>query len=73
MQIKSRRNLQPLIDIVLQRCSYIMGRLFDIAIETLKREEDEKGVAIVALYDLFMEELRKKYFGFIEVVENECR
>ena len=50
-----------------------MGRLFDITTETLKREEDEKGVAIVALYDLFMEELRKKYFGFIETIENECR
>ena len=50
-----------------------MGRLFDIATETLKREKDDKGVAIVALYDLFMEELRKKYFGFIDIVESECR
>ncbi len=62
-----------MIDIVLQRCSYIMGRLFDISTEILKREEDEKGVAIVALYDLFMEELRKKYYGFIEKVEIECK
>lgn len=50
-----------------------MGRLFDIATEIIKGEEDEKGIAIVSLYDLFMEELRKKYFGFIENVEGECR
>lgn len=50
-----------------------MGRLFDIATEIIKSEEDEKGIAIVSLYDLFMEELKKKYFGFIETIEAECR
>lgn len=73
VQIKSRRNLQPLIDIVLQRCTYVMGRLFDISVEILKKEEDDKGVAIVSLYEHFMQELKGKYFSFIDSVEAECR
>lgn len=73
VQIKSRRNLQPLIDIVLQRCTYIMGRLFDISVEILKKEEDEKGMAIVSLYEHFMTELRARYFAFIESIEAECK
>lgn len=50
-----------------------MGRLFDISVEILKKEEDDKGIAIVSLYEHFMLELKNKYFAFIESVENECR
>lgn len=73
VQIKARRTLQPLINVVLQRCAYIMKRLFDVSVEILRREDDDKGVAIVSLYEQFMEELRRCYCGFVDKIENECR
>ena len=39
MQIKARTELQPLIDIVLARCSYIMKRLFVISASVMKTTE----------------------------------
>jgi len=73
VQIKARRAFQPLIGIVLQRCSYIMKRLFDIATEILKKEDEDKGIAVVALYEQFMAEIKSTYCGFIDTVEAECK
>lgn len=50
-----------------------MRRLFDISTEILKKEDEDKGVAVVALYERFVVELKSTYDGFIETVEAECR
>eukprot|EP01133_Synstelium_polycarpum_P000414 gene414-491_t len=71
-QIKSRKVLLPLIDIVLQRCSYIMKRLFDISVGILNQEESN-GMNTIALYENFMTELREKYYKFIETIEEDCK
>ncbi|KYQ94066.1 dynamin like protein [Tieghemostelium lacteum] len=71
-QIKSKKILLPLIDIVLQRTSYVMKRLYDISVTILKKDESESSHT-VALYEHFLSELKSKYFSFIEEIEQECK
>ncbi|EFA76188.1 dynamin like protein [Heterostelium album PN500] len=71
-QIKSKKVLLPLIDIVLQRCTYIMKRLFDIGVSILNNEEGHE-MNSVALYEHFITELRARYYKFIEEIEADCK
>ncbi|GAM21736.1 hypothetical protein SAMD00019534_049110, partial [Acytostelium subglobosum LB1] len=71
-QIKSKKVLLPLIEIVLQRCTYIMKRLFDISVSILNNE-DSNGLNSVSLYEHFVSELRIQYYKFIEEIEADCK
>eukprot|EP01132_Coremiostelium_polycephalum_P003597 gene3597-4479_t len=71
-QIKSKKVLLPLIDIVLQRCTYIMRRLFDIGVAILRQDHTDQSHT-VALYEQFLVELKKKYYSFIETIEKDCK
>ncbi|KAF2073270.1 hypothetical protein CYY_005432 [Polysphondylium violaceum] len=71
-QIKSKKVLLPLMDILLQRCSYIMKRLFDISVSILKKDDSESSHT-VSLYDHFLTELKAQYHGFVESIEVDCR
>ncbi|EGG18151.1 dynamin like protein [Cavenderia fasciculata] len=68
-QIKSKKVLLPLIDIALQRCSYIFKRLFDIGVSILSNEEYHT----VSLYASFLEEFKSQYFTFIKEIEADCK
>lgn len=71
VQIKAKDILLPLLDVLLQRATYIMKRLFSVSVEVLKKEKN--GVGILSVYERFMTELRESYFRFIEKTENDCR
>ncbi|KAN0025352.1 hypothetical protein ACTFIU_003613 [Dictyostelium citrinum] len=71
-QTKSKKVLLPLIDIVLQRSSYIMKRLFDISVSILGKDENESSHT-VSLYEHFLKELQTQYEQFIQTIESECR
>ncbi|EGC35126.1 hypothetical protein DICPUDRAFT_33855 [Dictyostelium purpureum] len=71
-QTKSKRVILPLIDIVLQRSSYIMKRLFDISVSILSKDETESSHT-VSLYEHFLKELKGQYESFIDDIENECK
>ena len=76
VQFKSKKVLLPLIDIVLQRTSYIMKRLFPIAIEVIKNGEDqfnEGNCSILSSYDLFVSDLQNTFHSFIESIEKSCK
>jgi len=63
----------PLIDIVLQRCSYIMKRLFSIAIGVIRQDRDQKGIALLSVYERFVAELRSCFEANIAKIEEDCR
>jgi hypothetical protein len=69
VQIKARKELQPLIDVVLARCSYVFKRLCDIGISVMKGGES----GVLNVYEPFIKELRAVYGGFIDSVEELCR
>lgn len=69
MQIKARKELQPLIDVVLARCSYVFKRLCDVGISVMKGGES----GVLNVYEPFIKELRAVYGGFIDSVEELCR
>ncbi|EAL71678.2 dynamin like protein [Dictyostelium discoideum AX4] len=71
-QTKSKKVLLPLIDIVLQRSSYIMKRLFDISVSILGKDENESSHT-VSLYEHFLKELQSQYEKFIQTIESECK
>ncbi|KAK5574626.1 hypothetical protein RB653_009879 [Dictyostelium firmibasis] len=71
-QTKSKKVLLPLIDIVLQRSSYIMKRLFDISVSILGKDENESSHT-VSLYEHFLKELQTQYEQFIQTIETECK
>lgn len=69
VQIKARKELQPLIDVVLARCSYVFKRLCDVGISVMKGGES----GVLNVYEPFIKELRAVYGGFIDSVEELCR
>eukprot|EP00027_Filamoeba_sp_ATCC50430_P017323 CAMPEP_0168573610 /NCGR_PEP_ID=MMETSP0413-20121227/18631_1 /TAXON_ID=136452 /ORGANISM="Filamoeba nolandi, Strain NC-AS-23-1" /LENGTH=604 /DNA_ID=CAMNT_0008606881 /DNA_START=1 /DNA_END=1816 /DNA_ORIENTATION=- len=73
VQMKAKQVFLPLIDIVLQRCSYLMKKLFPIAVDVLKHDTDHKGIGILSVYERFVHELRSTYETFIDKIEHDCR
>ena len=71
--MKAKQVFLPLIDIVLQRCSYLMKKLFSIAVDVLKHDSDHKGIGILSVYERFVHELQATYETFIDNIENDCR
>jgi hypothetical protein len=73
-QMKAKQVLLPLVDIILQRASYIMKRLFKISVEVLKTDREQReGIGILSVYDRFITELRETFERFIDKTENDCR
>jgi hypothetical protein len=75
VQIKVKKTLQPLIVHVLKRCTFIMKRLFDIAVHVLTKEEYHTAAPIFGIighYELFQKELRTVYHEFIDKIQREC-
>ena len=60
MQIKSRKALEPMIHIVLQRAAYVFERMFDISVNVLKLEPDTE-YGMLGCYELFQNELRQVF------------
>eukprot|EP01117_Protostelium_nocturnum_P012903 TRINITY_DN4779_c0_g1_i2.p1 TRINITY_DN4779_c0_g1~~TRINITY_DN4779_c0_g1_i2.p1 ORF type:complete len:736 (+),score=227.12 TRINITY_DN4779_c0_g1_i2:69-2276(+) len=73
VHMKAKAVFLPLIDIVLQRCSYLMKRLFGIAIEVIKNDTDRKTIGILSVYERFMNELRSTFHNYIDKTEDDCR
>jgi GTP-binding protein EngB required for normal cell division len=73
VQMKAKYVFIPLIDIVLARCSYIMKRLFSIAVHVIKHDRDHRGIGILSVYEKFMNELRNTFDQFIDKIEQDCR
>ena len=73
VQMKAKHVFLPLIDIVLQRCSFIMKRLFYIAIHVIKFDRDQKSVGILSVYEKFTSELQNTYDNCIDKIEQDCR
>lgn len=71
--MKAKHVFLPLIDIVLQRCSYIMKRLFPIAIDVIRADRDQESIGILSVYERFINELRSVYESFIDKIESDCR
>ncbi len=71
--MKAKHVFLPLIDIVLQRCSYIMKRLFPIAVDVLRADRDQESIGILAVYERLIHELRTSYESLIEKIETDCR
>ena len=69
VQIKARRELQPLIDVVLARCSYVFNRLCEIGISVMK----DGDTGVLNVYEPFIKELRAVYAKFVADVEALCR
>ena len=67
VKIKARAALLPLISVVLKRCSYIIRRLFDIAVSVLRCEEE------VELNDHLISELDRVFCKFIDNIESQCK
>ena len=60
VQIKSRKALEPMIHIVLQRAAYVFERMFDISVNVLKLEPDTE-YGMLGCYELFQNELRQVF------------
>lgn len=76
VQIKSKKVLLPLIEITLQRTSYVMKRLFTIAVDVIKGGEDQfddSNPSLLASYDLFIADLQHTFSEFIEGIERDCK
>lgn len=73
VQMKAKQIFLPLIDIVLQRCTYIMKRLFNIAIHVIKHDRDNKSIGILTVYDKFVVELKNTYELYIDNIEKDCK
>ena len=72
VQIKSRKVLEPMIHIVLQRAAYVFERMFDISVNVLKTEPDSE-YGMLGCYELFQNELRQVFRGFVRETEAKCK
>lgn len=67
VKIKARTALLPLITIVLRRCSYIIKRLFQIAVSVIRVESEEE------VNHQLLNELESVFGRFIEDIEVQCK
>lgn len=67
VKIKARTALLPLISIVLKRCSYIIKRLFHIAVSVIRMESEEE------VNDQLLHELEHIFRKFVEEIEIQCK
>ena len=67
VKIKARTALLPLISTVLKRCSYIIKRLFQIAVSVIRTETDEEE------NDQLLRELEGVFFKFVDGIEFHCK
>ena len=67
VKIKARTALLPLISTVLKRCSYIIRRLFHIAVSVIRTESEEE------VNDQLLSELERVFTKFIEEIESACK
>ena len=67
VKIKARTALLPLITTVLLRCSYIIKRLFHVAVAVIRAETEEE------VNDQLLKELEVIFFKFIDRIQLECK
>ena len=72
VQIKSKKVLLPLVEILSSRACYIMKRLFTIALEVIK-SDDQNNYALLSSHNLFVSHLHKTYFDFLDYIEKDCK
>ena len=66
VKMKAKNSLFPLIRIVLERCSYILKRLFNITNSVILSEGE------VSVNDLFLSELDKIFEAFLNELSATC-
>ncbi len=69
VQIKSRKVLEPLVDVLLDRTAYIFKRLFGVAVQIM-REDTRSEYGMLGIYELFLAELQRVFSGMhVETIE----
>eukprot|EP01103_Thecamoeba_quadrilineata_P020001 TRINITY_DN8375_c0_g1_i1.p1 TRINITY_DN8375_c0_g1~~TRINITY_DN8375_c0_g1_i1.p1 ORF type:complete len:842 (-),score=179.78 TRINITY_DN8375_c0_g1_i1:3-2528(-) len=74
VQFKSRKVLQPLSNVAMKRCVYVMKRLFEVALSVLNTDQwtETTGTGLLTLQHQFIDELHRVFDQFVSDTEASC-